>query len=292
MRATAFNERRKGTQLILSIVFLLAGILVSAPVSRANPKEEKKGSEPEPKETFTNSLGMIFVSVPGTDVYFCIHTTRRKDYAVYASETPEADMSWQDQTFYNKPVADGANHPVVGVNWEEAKAFCAWLSKKEGRVYRLPTDREWSVAAGLGSLEKVRKRNTPAVLSGEVPHVWAWGAEWPPPKGTGNFADTVCGLEYPNLLTIPDYTDGYATTAPVMSFAPNLYGLYDMGGNVLQWCEDRFDSEKPDRVERGGHYGLGDANGGALLVSARGHHPPRVRTPYTGFRIVLEEGVR
>jgi formylglycine-generating enzyme required for sulfatase activity len=144
------------------------------------------------------------------------------------------DESWRDQVFYSKRVAVGKNHPVVGVNWNDANAFCAWLSKKEGRSYRLPTDREWSIAVGLGSPEKARKRTTPMMLSGKAKEVWSWGTVRPPPKGAGNFADTVCRQEFPNLSTIRDYTDGYATTAPVMSFKPNKNGLYDMGGNVQQ----------------------------------------------------------
>ena len=82
-------------------------------------------------------------------------------------------------------------HPVVKVNWYDANAFCAWLTKKElaegkikeGQKYRLPTDAEWSVAVGLGQ----EKGNTPKEKSRGIKDVYPWGKEWPPPKGVGNY---------------------------------------------------------------------------------------------------------
>ncbi len=272
--------------LVLGTISCLSSDLGASPSGKSSKPVVPIGGSAE--DGFTNSLGMKLIPVKRTKVFFCIHTVRMKDYSVYAAEVSGVDDSWRDQVFYNKRVAVGDNHPVVGVNWNDAKAFCAWLSKKEGRIYRLPTDREWSIAVGLGSLEKVKRRTTPIMLSGKEKEVWSWGTKWPPPKGAGNFADTVCKQEYPNLTPIPDYTDGYATTAPVMSFKPNKYGLYDMGGNVQQWCEDRFTPDKPDRVERGGHYGLGGKGGGDFISSRRDHHPPGVRGAYTGFRVVVE----
>ena len=69
----------------------------------------------------------------------------------------------------------------------------------------------------------------------------SWGNAWPPPKGAGNFADASThrefGIYWPK---VENYDDGYHVTAPVGSFAPNPYGLYDMGGNAWEWCEDVF----------------------------------------------------
>ncbi|MFM7607213.1 MAG: caspase family protein, partial [Prosthecobacter sp.] len=95
---------------------------------------------------FTNSLGMKFVSVPGTQVRMCIHETRNADYAAYAAAQNGVDDAWRDHL-----VGDKEYHPVVNVSHEDAEAFCRWLSAKEAKNYRLPTDAEWSVAVGLAS---------------------------------------------------------------------------------------------------------------------------------------------
>ena len=126
----------------------------SEPETNAEPKVE--ANKPEPPKAFTNTLGMKFVSVPGTDVQFCIWETRVKDYAAYAAANEGVDGSWKNFEFggFKQP----ETHPVVEVSWNDAQAFCAWLTKKElpegkikaGQKYRLPTDAEWSVAVGLG----------------------------------------------------------------------------------------------------------------------------------------------
>ena len=83
---------------------------------------------PKPAKQFTNTLGMKFVPVPGTEVAFCIWETRVKDYAAYAAANAGVDGSWKKPEFKQ---AD--THPVVNVNWNDAQAFCAWLTEKELR---------------------------------------------------------------------------------------------------------------------------------------------------------------
>jgi hypothetical protein len=107
---------------------------------------------------FVNSLGMKFVSVKGTGVLFCIHETRRQDYATYAAENPSSDAAWKNQKSDGIPVGDKNDTPVVSVNLEDAQKFCSWLTQKEGKRYRLPTDKEWSLAVGIGSEENATKR--------------------------------------------------------------------------------------------------------------------------------------
>lgn len=293
------RNARKGVFVALATLVLSGGAWIALSDSSSAAAYPKPETTPrfisDPSESddtgsrsiLTNSLGMQFVPVPGTSVLFGIHTTRMKDYATFAAANPGIDSSWRSQTFYNHPVSVGDSYPVVGVNWYESAAFCEWLSEKEGRVYRLPTDREWSIAAGLGELEYASGEVSPLILNKDTA-VWPWGAEWPPPDGTGNFADSVAKTQIATLVQIPGYTDGYGTTAPVMSFKPNRFGLFDMGGNVQQWCQDWYSPDNLDRVERGGHYGLGGSDGKALSATRRDHHPPQVRTPYTGFRVVLE----
>jgi formylglycine-generating enzyme required for sulfatase activity/serine/threonine protein kinase len=233
---------------------------------------------------FTNTLGMKFVPVPGTKVLMCIHETRRQDYAAYAGQTPAVDGLWKNSIEEGIPVSDKDDHPVVSVNWDDVQAFCGWLSKKEGKVYRLPTDQEWSFAVGIGDDEIRNADTTPEMLNGKVA-VFPWGTGLPPPKGAGNYADITLNQTTGNHRFIPDYTDGFATTAPVMSFTPNKLGLYDLGGNVWEWVEDWWNVDQKQRVCRGASFG---PHGAQVYSSARYASWPHLRRSMFGFRLVTE----
>ena len=263
-----------------------------------------------------NTLGMKFVPVPivggptnGQRVLFSVWDTRVQDYEVFAKETKR---EWPKVDF-----EQGPTHPAVMVGWEDAQAFCTWLTareRKEGTlgghravgasavgtdgavpsseqtswVYRLPSDHEWSCAVGLAGEDAAK---LPSEKRGKINGAFPWGTEWPPPKGAGNYT----GEELQPALAagkfsyvkgvIAGYNDGFVNTSPVGSFAANRFGLYDMGGNVWQWCEDWFDKDQKHRVLRGGLWNAYDRL--RLLSSERAHDDPGGRHVYNGFRCVL-----
>jgi formylglycine-generating enzyme required for sulfatase activity len=238
------------------------------------PKTEPKPEAKIPANAFVNTLGMPFVPVPGTEVQFCIWETRVKDYAAYAAANAGVDGSWKKPGFQQEDT-----HPVVNVIWNDAQAFCEWLTKKElaagkikaGQKYRLPTDAEWSVAVGLGK----ELGNTPKEKQSGNKGVYPWGKEWPPPVGAGNYSKTL-------------KVDKYDQTAPVGSFAANQFGLHDLGGNVWEWCEDKYSPTSAGRVLRGASWVFNYPI--ALLSFNRFNLTPDNRFNDVGFRCVLVGG--
>jgi serine/threonine protein kinase len=248
--------------------------------------ERRPGTKGTP---FENSLGMKFVPVPGTDVLFCIHEVRFRDYADYARKTKETvDSAWKIQSNDGFEITrDAEDHPVTRVNCDDAQKFCAWLSEKEGKTYRLPTDREWSLAVGIGRDEDWKSDTTPATVF-KVPDIFPWGDEWPPPQGAGNYSDQSRRAKAPRddaKYVEGGYDDGFPTTAPVMSFEANQLGLYDLGGNVWEWCEYWYSGEQNERVLRGGSWFYCER--GSLLSSYRYRSNPGFRSSHNGFRVVV-----
>lgn len=230
-------------------------------------------------QTMQNSLGMKFASVD--DVLISVWLTRVQDFEAFARATSLKSADWRRPGFQQ-----GADHPVVKVSWNDAMAFCKWLTereRKEGLLaanesYRLPTDVEWSKAVGLPD----EPGRTPESRDMDIPDQYPWGADWPPPQGAGNFT----GEETDSDVAIKGYNDGYAWTSPVGSFAPNKAGLYDMGGNVRQWCMDWWNNEQHDKVLRGSSWYNG-ALKLSLLSSCRNHAQPTSVQDTDGFRVVI-----
>jgi formylglycine-generating enzyme required for sulfatase activity len=234
---------------------------MSTPTSHS-PREASKTSP------FLNSLGMPFVPVPHFETLFCIWPTRFQDYAAFAQEK---GLEVPAQT-----PASSSDHPVVNIVWKEACDFCDWLSEREsaagklpgGLVYRLPTDLEWSAAAGLPAEEGSRPDQRSSQLDG-----YPWGTQWPPPKDAGNYSQEL-GI------------DSYEFTSPVGSFSPNEFGIFDLGGNVWEWCLDYYDRSNECRVLRGASWFNGYAD--RLKSSFRNDLGyPNSRFTSFGFRVVL-----
>jgi formylglycine-generating enzyme required for sulfatase activity len=289
--------------------FLLEGYQNAAARVAVKPKETARANvtldrqrHPVPGQAWENTLGLRFVPVPGTRVLFSIWDTRVQDFEAFVQATgynAEGGMhsdrgdGWKQQgdTWKSPGFPQVATCPVVGVSWDDAQAFCRWLTAKEraeGRLgpeqeYRLPTDAEWSVAVGLDE----PAGGTPQSKDGQIKDIYPWGTQWPPLRGAGNYADEAAKRgRYPNWTIIPGYDDGYEATSPVAIFTANRFGLFDMGGDVWQWCEDYYNGSSGHRVLRGGAFC--DYIPGFLLSSFRlNSGDPVARASFVGFRCVV-----
>lgn len=165
-----------------------------------------------------------------------------QDYAAFVRDTghkwnrPTSEFLQPEGKSAKLTVDDVPTFPAFHLSWQDARAFCIWLSKKEGRTYRLPTDHEWSMAVGIGHLEK--EDESPAAKNLKV---------------KGGASELVSELE-----TLQTLLDGNHEASngpmPVGSFAANDLGLYDLRGNVDELCLDLLDPTDPakGRVLRGG----------------------------------------
>ena len=184
------------------------------------------------------------------------------------------------------------NHPVVNVSWNDAMAYCRWVTEEYGKrgetsVCRLPTEAEWEYACRAGSTTRYATGETPRSVN-----------------GFGNVRDASFEAELPNLDFVKrppfSFNDGAAFTSVAGKYKPNAFGLYDMHGNVLEWCSDWYDEKYyarspgtdpkgPDsgsfRVLRGGSWLLAPHY---VRCASRNFFTPDCRFRYIGIRLVLE----
>jgi formylglycine-generating enzyme required for sulfatase activity len=188
-------------------------------------------------------------------------------------------ISWRKPGF-----AQGGDHPAVQISWNDAMAFCKWLSEKSGQSVTLPTEAQWEYACRAGTQK-----------------AYPWGDNPEDGNGWGNYADQHLYVLIPKAsgFTFFDWDDGYTFTAPAGHFRANAFELYDMTGNAWQWCLDRFgpygkagmDPEGPargaERVQRGGAWSRGP---NLSRVASRRGEVPDSRRGTSGFRVVVNEG--
>lgn len=189
-----------------------------------------------------------------------------------------------DGVYWRKPEGPGSNikkrmdHPVVHVSWSDAMAYCSWAGK------RLATEAEWEFAARGGLIQKK----------------YCWGDELTP---EGKHRCNIWQGTFPHTNTAED---GYAWTAPAKSFRANGYGLYNMAGNVWEWCSEWFspDWHKPSspltrdnprgpeagqsKVMRGGSFLCHISYCNRYRVAARTANTPDSSTTNCGFRTVRD----
>lgn len=269
-------------------------------------------------EPYVNLLGMRFVEAGSKRVMFGVWETRVGDFRAFVAATghdavsntacgmpaytmergtedapiyQQAGGSWMDPHFGSHPQND--QHPVVCVSYHDAEAFCQWLTRSDpnlsgGWRYRLPRDQEWSAACS----EKF--------LAGDGR----------PPRDSGNYCGSEAMVEvlqgYRNELAQSRWGDAWPRTAPVGRFKPNRFGLYDLGGNVAEWCATFYQSSLNSRDVLAAIPVLASDEGGAKLRVLRGAawsdwqrvrlaadfrdgEEPLVRNDAIGFRVVLTE---
>jgi mono/diheme cytochrome c family protein len=221
---------------------------------------------------FSNSLGQQFRRLPGTNVLLSVWETRARDFTAFLQANPQV----------RSPLPAGLtpDHPACNLTWHEATAFCRWLTRRERELgiigpedrYRLPTDREWGLAAG--------------------PTRYPWGHRWPPPAAVDALFDqaaTPLGL------------------IPAGRAAPNELGFHDLTGNAFEWIADWYERRMNPMELRLEYKRLEDDGGGIRFKVLRGaawafRDPLNLLTDYRyptepdrrgglyGFRAALELG--
>ncbi len=190
----------------------------------------------------------------------------------------EKNLNWRKSNYNQAP-----NLPVVVISWDDAQAFCRWLSDATGRVFRLPTEAEWEYACRAGSTT-----------------AFQWGDTVEGGEGWLNGADEKLRSKHPQWRSFP-FNDGSLYGTKVGSYRGNAWGLHDMHGNVWEWCQDWYNPEyyahSPETDPFNGQMDRFHAvRSGSWLCypgfcrsSVRRKYAPEFTTCDLGFRVVMTE---
>jgi formylglycine-generating enzyme required for sulfatase activity len=205
------------------------------------------------------------------------HAVRWRDRE-YEESATQVGASWRNPGFQQ-----GDDHPVVCVSMNDAEKFCQWLTQKEGKTYRLPTEAEWEYACRAGTQS-----------------AYVWGNDAKDGKDWANCVDQTAKKTFAKWTAF-QWDDGFVYTSPVRKFKPNAFGLYDMIGNVWQWCADwytgltdqavtdplgeRLKLSMTTHVLRGGAWNSAPSFARSATRVADGANGSGYNT---GFRVVLE----
>jgi len=218
-----------------------------------------------------------FIRATGRKIESCSHPMNN-DIHGFDGIAPRPGVSW------TAPFPQTDRHPVVCVSWQDAKAYVAWLAERTHRPYRLLSEAEWEYAARGGTTGD-------RYFSDDPRRQCAYA----------NGADKSGVARHPTWASWVPCSDGYPETAPVGSFRPNRFGLYDMIGNVDQWVEDCYQGDyagvpvdgspmescaKDWHVARGGDWSMPHEN---LRPAGRDVEHPYSRVDTIGIRVARGE---
>jgi formylglycine-generating enzyme required for sulfatase activity len=180
--------------------------------------------------------------------------------------TSVAGANWRRPTFDVLAPRDWASLPVVLISWDDAVAFAEWVACS------LPTEVEFEYA----------------IRDGREGELYPWGTDLPPVKVVGNIPDASIRRTWPvpvgrtSTWYMPAYDDGHAGPAPCGTFPSNHYGVFDLEGNVMEWCEDPDPKAQEGRAARGGSW---RSSGAEWLRASETHYAPRsAASDELGFR--------
>lgn len=203
-----------------------------------------------------------------------------------AKKAKAAVATWRTPMIQQKTSGKWEDNPVVVVSWEDAKAYCDWLAKKTGSAYTLPTEAQWEYACRAGTTTPFSFGET--ITTDQANYCGKWG--YPVIKDeAGKLIESSSGK-------LGDYRK---TTLPVGSLKSNAWGLYDMHGNVCEWCQDAYGEYSNDaakdptgpasgakRVLRGGSWLIDPTR---CRSAYRLSFAPTSVYNYVGFRLVMTQ---